>query len=165
MTDYARRSARVLLINAADRLLLLRSALVPGQPEQGYGWFTPGGGVEPGEDIAAAAVRELREETGLQADPADLIPVAYTCGQADLGWVRGLLRDDFFLHRVAAHQVADTGLTEFERSHYTGYRWWTDAELRGTTEIIYPDGLAELTGDLIAGQLPVEPIKLPFTLG
>lgn len=34
----------------------------------GHGWATPGGYVEPGEDPAAAAVRELAEETGLVVD-------------------------------------------------------------------------------------------------
>jgi 8-oxo-dGTP pyrophosphatase MutT (NUDIX family) len=161
--SYARRSARVLLLDGADRLLLIRSAFKnSGRPPPGHVWFTPGGGVEPGEDLAVAAARELREETGLAADPAGLRLVAYSCATKDLGWVSGLLRDDFFLYRVPRHEVDLSGLTAFERRHYTGHRWWTHAELAETAETIYPRELAPLLADLIAGRIPADPVRLPL---
>jgi 8-oxo-dGTP pyrophosphatase MutT (NUDIX family) len=153
MTEFARRSARVLLLDASDRLLLVLS---------GDAWLVPGGGVEDGEGLAEAAARELREETGLTVTPADLYPVAYTTGRADLGWASGLFRDDFFLYCVTSHQVDPSGLNEFERRYYRGHRWWTQAELAATRETIYPVNLAALVADLIAGRRPATPIALPW---
>jgi 8-oxo-dGTP pyrophosphatase MutT (NUDIX family) len=153
MTEFTRRSARVLVLDASDRLLLVQS---------GDAWLLPGGGVEEGEGLAEAAARELREETGLTVTPADLYPVAYTTGHADLGWASGLFRDDFFLHRVTSHEVDPAGLTEFERRHYRGHHWWTQAELAATGETIYPVNLAALAAGLIAGPLPATPIALPW---
>lgn len=49
-----------------DALLLVRTSY---RPELDL----PGGGIGTGEEPAAAAVRELREETGLQAEPAALV--------------------------------------------------------------------------------------------
>ena len=42
-------------------------------PDSGSYWHTIAGGVEPGEAFHAAAVRELREETGLEVD--ELLPL------------------------------------------------------------------------------------------
>ena len=53
----------------AGRLLLVRRANEPGRGL----WSVPGGRVEPGEDDAAALVRELREETGLHVVPGPLV--------------------------------------------------------------------------------------------
>jgi ADP-ribose pyrophosphatase YjhB (NUDIX family) len=39
-------------------------------------WALPGGAAEVGGSFARTAVDELREETGLRIDPADLIPAA-----------------------------------------------------------------------------------------
>jgi 8-oxo-dGTP pyrophosphatase MutT (NUDIX family) len=42
--------------------------IVHRSPEQGGYWHVVAGGVEPGEAVEAAALRELREETGLDAE-------------------------------------------------------------------------------------------------
>jgi 8-oxo-dGTP pyrophosphatase MutT (NUDIX family) len=57
-----RTSVRVILLDAADRVLLLG----PRDPDDGRTvWFMPGGGVEPGESFTETADRELREELGV----------------------------------------------------------------------------------------------------
>ena len=147
------------MLDASDRLLLVRSATTQGQPDA---WFTPGGGVEDGEDLASAAARELQEETGLAVNPRDLRLVAYTTGTADLGWASGLFRDDFFVCRVASHEVDTAGMTEFERQLYAGHHWWTQAELAATRETVYPNDLADLVADLVAGRVPETPRALPW---
>jgi 8-oxo-dGTP pyrophosphatase MutT (NUDIX family) len=55
------------VVHDADRVLLVRN-------RWSDGWIPPGGSVEPGEDPAAAAAREVREETGV--DCAVEAPVA-----------------------------------------------------------------------------------------
>jgi 8-oxo-dGTP pyrophosphatase MutT (NUDIX family) len=47
--------------------------IVLGHATRSPRWDIPKGEAEPGEDFAAAAARELREETGLAVLPADLI--------------------------------------------------------------------------------------------
>src|SRR6185369_14816502 len=102
---YARRSARVLLLDGAGRVLLLRYRHDPDDPTRGYCWMTPGGGVRFGETLRRAASRELHEEVGLAVKASDLgAPVAYTAGYAYLGFAKGRFRDDFFVHRVDRHE-------------------------------------------------------------
>src|SRR6478672_5767878 len=70
-----RRTARVLVVDSDGRMLLFSDS-DPGLPGHRW-WITPGGGVEPGESDLAAAVREVREETGLVVDERDLVgPIA-----------------------------------------------------------------------------------------
>jgi 8-oxo-dGTP pyrophosphatase MutT (NUDIX family) len=159
---YARRSGRVLLLDSVDRILLVRSALVAGDPTRGHAWFTPGGGVKPGEDPARAAVRELHEEVGLAVTTARLQHVGFTTGHADLGFASGLFRDDFFLCRIDSHQVDITGQTELERQLHNAHHWWTVAELATTTETVFPFQLTELLTDIVAGRIPTTPIELPW---
>jgi 8-oxo-dGTP diphosphatase len=58
-----------LAYDAAGRLLLVQRANEPGRGL----WSLPGGRVEPGEDDAAALVREMAEETGLVVEPDGLV--------------------------------------------------------------------------------------------
>jgi ADP-ribose pyrophosphatase YjhB (NUDIX family) len=54
-----------------DRILLLNQ-----DTDAGRSWNLPGGKLEDGETLAAALVREMREETGLDVEPGRLL---YVC--------------------------------------------------------------------------------------
>ncbi|HEY7100518.1 MAG TPA: NUDIX domain-containing protein [Mycobacteriales bacterium] len=152
---YARRSARVILADDADRLLLFES--------EGF-WFTPGGGIEPGETIEQAATRELWEETGLLIPPDHLGPVvAETSGYADLGFAAGMFHDLFYFQRAPEGFCVDiSGWQPVEASTMSGHRWWTVDEVEAAPKIVFPFELAPLARDLLAGRLPSRPIQLPW---
>jgi 8-oxo-dGTP pyrophosphatase MutT (NUDIX family) len=160
---YRRRSARVLLLDGTGRILLLRSLRDSSQATVGHDWLTPGGGVGKLESLARAAAREPHEEIGLAVTPRELgRPVAYTAGYAELGWARGVFRDDFFYHQVARHDVDISRMEARERSSHAGHRWWTLDEIASTAETVFPFGLAGLLTDLLAGRFPQHPIMLPW---
>jgi 8-oxo-dGTP pyrophosphatase MutT (NUDIX family) len=162
-TAYRRVSARVLLLDGSDHLLLFRSYLDHKRPRLGHYWLTPGGGVEDGELLHHAAARELREETGLSVAPDDLGPrIAHTSGYADLGWARGTFLDVFFLHRVTTHEVDVSGFQELERKSTIGYRWWSLDELASSSETVYPFGLVPLLTEVLAARIPSESVELPW---
>lgn len=139
----ARRAARVLLIDAAGRVLLFRG-YDPARPTHRY-WFTPGGGLQPGESPAEGAARELAEETGLRVAPEELGNPVWreeTTFPFDGVWYRQA--QEFFLLEVAAWQVDTAGFNRIERNSIDEHRWWPIADLESTRERVYPDDLAAL---------------------
>ncbi|WP_118133870.1 NUDIX domain-containing protein [Oceanicella sp. SM1341] len=68
-----RRGAAVLIEDPAGRLLLQLRDDIDTVAARGQ-WCLFGGGVEPGETLREAALRELEEETGLAPSPERLAP-------------------------------------------------------------------------------------------
>ncbi len=138
-----RRTARVVLLDPADRVLLFE-AMDPDRPERPF-WVTPGGGSGPGEDIRAAASRELAEETGLAVDPDRLVGPVWQRAAVYRFDGRTQVSDEYFyLARTTTTEVDTSGFEPLEAATVRGHRWWTVAELAGTPAVIYPEQLAEL---------------------
>ncbi len=74
------------MVDGDGRVLLQQRA--PGRHMEGL-WEFPGGKVEEGELAEAALARELREELGIEADEASLVPAAFA--SAPLGERRMIL--------------------------------------------------------------------------
>ena len=148
-----RRAARVILFDGDDRLLLLRGHDA-GQPDRSW-WFTVGGGLAPGEDSRRGAVRELREETGLHLDPADLTgPVLTRSAVFDFARVTCRQDEEFFLARGSQTDVHGEGWTDLEREVVDELRWWEldalDAAVAAGT-VVYPRDLPRLARELAGG--------------
>jgi 8-oxo-dGTP pyrophosphatase MutT (NUDIX family) len=146
-----RTGARVLVIDADDRLLLIHERT--GDQAQFDHWLTPGGGVEDGEDLATAAVREVFEETGLQISlPADAQPLHVrrrSWSWRDLSFDQ---TDHYFAARVGPDvEVRPAALTEVETELLLGFQWWTVGELRDTSQTIEPPEVADLLERVLTG--------------
>lgn len=143
-----RRAARVLLVDAAGRVLLFLGC-DPDDRAAGTWWFTPGGGLDPGETHRDGAVREVFEETALVLRPQDLGEmVLERDSQFTLAGTRYAQSEQFFLARIQTHDVDTAGFSDFERRFVLDHRWWTLDDLRSTAETVYPEGLADLIGRL-----------------
>ena len=57
-------------------------------------WSIPGGRIEVGESVREAAVREVREETGIEAEPVRLVGV-YSDPRAVVAYDDGEIRQQF----------------------------------------------------------------------
>ena len=63
------------IIKPDNEIVLIRQF----RPPTGrYMWETPAGLIDPGEDVAAAALRELAEETGFSGKITRLLPASYS---------------------------------------------------------------------------------------
>jgi 8-oxo-dGTP pyrophosphatase MutT (NUDIX family) len=140
-----RETARAFVVNPSGELLLMLTHWDPGTglPPR---WLTPGGGIDAGETVAEAAVRELFEETGYAVSQKDLGELEVTL-PVRIDWADGRYETGFaHFYRIqvgADFTVDNSHWTKDEHRDVIEWRWWKVADLIASGERIGPPGLAE----------------------
>ena len=151
-----RPSSRLLVIDPTGRVLLFRFVHKTGPLAGQDFWATPGGALEPDETFADAAVRELREETGI--DLSDLgRPIARREFVLQLPDGEHVAADErFFVADVREQTVSRDRWTALEREVMADIRWWSIEELEQTGDTIWPGDLAGLLRSIGRRSLSVD---------
>jgi putative (di)nucleoside polyphosphate hydrolase len=132
-----RPNVGVVLFNAEGQVWLGRRVATDGP----YNWQFPQGGVDPGEDLLAAARRELEEETGVRS--VELIartdgwitydfPEGYPGSKVAKGW-RGQRQVWFAMRFVGDESEID--LTTHHHAEFDAWRW---GRLEDAPDLIIP---------------------------
>jgi 8-oxo-dGTP pyrophosphatase MutT (NUDIX family) len=163
-TVNRRVSARVVLLDEDGCVLLFCGSdpAIEDGPAPRW-WFTVGGAAQQGETLPAAAARELEEETGLRADPVDMVGPVWR-RDAVIDFNASVIRSEemFFVHRTRRFEPSPAGRTGLERAYIHGHRWCDAtmiAELVAKGETVYPLQLGELLEE--ANALAVAPGAVP----
>ena len=156
-----RRRASIVLLDSDNRVFLFE-ATDPGGHWNVPLWMIVGGGVEPGESVVDAGIRELREETGIGVESVGdcICHWDAVCPWGDQLW--------HFDERFYAVRVPDDRLvkliahTEKEKRDFPGFatRWWTAAEIMASESGFAPPDLGAVLHSYLADGITNGPIRL-----
>jgi 8-oxo-dGTP pyrophosphatase MutT (NUDIX family) len=143
-----RDAVRAILLTPAHEVLLLRVRPPDGQESF---WVTPGGGMNPGEDVTACLRRELREELGIEAFA--LGPLVWR-RQHIFNWAGRRICQRERYHMVEVEKFVPRMLDPIESQAIDLLRWWSTEELSSTRDRLTPLSLAEIVTSYIRNGAP-----------
>lgn len=142
-----RKAARLLVINPAQHVLLFRFVHKEGALAGKDYWATPGGGVEAGETFQSAAIRELREETGITVSSVGesvaerSFPLMLPSGETVLAVER------YFVVHASSDALSRAEWTVEETQVMADHHWWSAQALRATSDTVWPQALSQMLED------------------
>lgn len=164
-----RKSVRLVIINQENELLLSRYDGVdifhPGEAAKDHLWETIGGGIDEGETLKQAALRECYEEAGLTEDDLEIGQQIWS-GETEIIYngEHLIAHHTFLLARtkrdIDATIIQPMALTAEEDGFLTAFKWWPMAELSTTDENIIPPLMKVELPKIIKGELPNPPLIL-----
>ena len=165
MSIPVRETVRVLLLNPSNELLLMcvenfDIGALDGKRNNRF-WFTVGGGVEEGESITQAAIREIYEETGITKDKIDLGHIVWH-GYVDLV-LKGKqtrLHESYIVAQTKESNVFLCQPTDDEKKTVKKLKWFSFDAIKQCPDVIFPVILSEYLPEILSGNYPDEPIEL-----
>lgn len=159
-----RQASRVILLGrddsgAATHVFLIQ-AVDPADASKPPWWEIPGGGIDPGETSAEAALRELHEEAGQTS--AEVGPVVFT-QYVEFSFGGYDFEQNEEIHIAWTDEMSirrPEGLEYLEALAFQQARWWTIDDIANSTEAFLPPRLPELVPMLASGQLPDPPLDI-----
>jgi 8-oxo-dGTP pyrophosphatase MutT (NUDIX family) len=139
VTTSLRLTARLLPVSPDGAVLLLQDQ-DPARPGI-LRWGSIGGAVDDGESLVDAALRELREETGLVVGPEALTAPVHR-STYEFSWDgRSFVADSTFFATVMARdvEVSFGGLEPAEVGNVVAAGWWTPEALEADGTAVAQD--------------------------
>ena len=163
-----RHTSRLIILDPDDRILLInyvaRKCADPSRTDPASFWFTPGGGIEPGESAEEAALREMDEEVGLTGLPL-LGEVARRSALNDQFQRVAFCHERYFLVRSPSAVFNTARLAETDQDEVLDVRWWSLTDFEGSSEILIPASVLTLARSILSGGVPAQPVDLATLAG